>query len=77
MIRNKVSPDQNQAPFNASREIRAAGLNQSGVDFAPSAEEVASRAHLRYGNRTSWPAHAVEHWLEAESQLLVERGLAR
>jgi bacterioferritin len=32
MIPNKVSPDQNQAPSNALREIRAAGLNHIGAD---------------------------------------------
>ena len=39
----------------------------------PSADEVATRAYLRHGNRTSLPEHVITHWFEAESQLLAER----
>jgi hypothetical protein len=36
---------------------------------------VTIRAHSSYGNRISLPDHAVQHWFEAEAQLLVERFL--
>jgi hypothetical protein len=52
---------------------RVAGRNQSGFAMPPSADEVATRAYLRHGNRTSLPEHVITHWFEAESQLLAER----
>ena len=51
--------------------------NQSGIDFVPSPDEVARRAYFSYVNQGSQPGHEVQHWLEAESQLLAERNLTR
>ena len=52
-------------------------VNQGGIDVAPSADEVARRAYFSYVNQGSLPGHDVQHWLEAEAQLLAERNLTR
>ncbi len=54
-----------------------ANLSTNGVDFAPSADEVARRAYFSYQNEGSKPGRDVQHWLEAEAQLLAERNLTR
>jgi hypothetical protein len=38
---------------------------------------VAGRAYFTYVNQGSLPGHDVQHWLEAEAQLLTERNLTR
>jgi len=64
MKNNQFSQDQKQNPARASEMIAAADdLNQSGIDFAPSADEVARRAYFSYVNQGSLPGHEVQHWL--------------
>jgi hypothetical protein len=68
---------QNQKPAGPFQSVAAANSNQNGIDFAPSADEVARRAYFSYVNQGSLPGHDIQHWLEAEAQLLVERSLTR
>jgi hypothetical protein len=68
---------QNQKPAGPFQSVAAANSNQNGIDFAPSADEVARRAYFSYVNQGSLPGHDIQHWLEAEAQLLVERNLTR
>jgi hypothetical protein len=70
---NNSSPSQKSD--SAPRPTPAANLNSNSIDFAPSADEVARRAYLSYGNQVLLPDHAVQHWFEAEAQLLKERYL--
>jgi hypothetical protein len=77
MKHNKFSQDQNQKPANAPRPTSAADLNQSAIDFAPSADEVARRAYFSYVNQGARQGHDVQHWLTAEAELLAERNLTR
>ncbi|MGD1087940.1 MAG: DUF2934 domain-containing protein [Verrucomicrobiota bacterium] len=77
MKHNNFSQDQNQKPANNSRPTATADLNQSGIDFAPSPDEVARRAYFSYVNQGSPQGHEVQHWLDAEAQLLAERKLTR
>jgi hypothetical protein len=77
MKHKSFSQDQNQKPAGASRPTAVADLNQNGIDFAPSADEVARRAYFSYVNEGSLPGHDVQHWLEAEAELLAERNLTR
>ena len=77
MKHKSLSQDQNQKPAGASRPTAVADLNQNGIDFVPSADEVARRAYFSYVNEGSLPGHDVQHWLEAEAQLLAERNLTR
>ena len=59
--------------------MRAAvvGLNQNEIDFEPSPDEVARRAYFSYVNEGSPPGRHVQHWLEAEAELIAERKLTR
>ena len=75
MSHNKYPQDQTLP--NLSRKTPAANLNQNPGDFAPSADEVARRAYFSYVNEGSPPGRDVQHWLEAEAQLLAERNLTR
>ena len=68
---------QNQKPGGASRSTPAADLTPSGIDFAPSPDEVARRAYFTYVNQGSLPGQDVQHWLEAEAQLVAERNVTR
>jgi len=63
---------ENEAPLAV-----ADALNQTPIDFVPSPDEVARRAYLNYVNQGAQPGHDVQHWLEAEKQLLAERNLTR
>jgi hypothetical protein len=72
MKRNKYP----QPPV-ASTAVAAEELEQSRRDFAPSADEVARRAYFSYVNEGSQPGRDVQHWLEAEAELLAERDLTR
>jgi hypothetical protein len=69
--------NQNQKPASVSRPIAIAELNGNEIDFMPSPDEVARRAYFSYVNQGSSQGHEVQHWLEAEAQLLAERNLTR
>ncbi len=45
--------------------------------FVPSPDEVARRAYFVYVNQGSLPGHEVQHWLQAEAELIHERNLTR
>ena len=77
MKHNKSSQQQYPKPARAFPSTAAADVNQGGIDFAPSADEVARRAYFSYVNQGSLPGHDVQHWLEAEADLLAERNLTR
>jgi hypothetical protein len=77
MKHKKISQDQNQNLARASWSAAGADLNQNEIDFAPSPDEVARRAYFSYVNQGSLSGHEVQHWLEAEAQLLAERKLTR
>jgi hypothetical protein len=77
MQRTSLSRNQNQTTVTVSRSPAVADFNQNEVDFAPSADEVARRAYFSYVNEGSRPGRDVQHWLEAEAQLLAERNLTR
>ena len=74
---HKFSQNQNLKPDGASVSAAAADLNQNEIDFAPSPDEVARRAYFSYENEGSLPGRHVQHWLEAEAELLAERKLTR
>ena len=77
MKHKNFSQHQNHKPAGASGPTVTADLNQSGIDFAPSADEVAKRAYFNYMNQGSLPGYELKHWLEAEEQLLAERKLTQ
>jgi hypothetical protein len=77
MKHNKSSPNQNQKAAGVPPPAAVADLNQNEIDFAPSPDEVARKAYFSYVNQGSSEGHEVQHWLEAEAQLLAERNLTR
>jgi len=50
---------------------------QTRVDFVPSPDEVARKAYFTYVNEGSPLGRHVQHWLDAEAQLIAERNLTR
>jgi hypothetical protein len=72
---------QNKYPQNqkstASQSTAAAELINGENNFVPMPDEVARRAYFSYVNQGSPQGHEVQHWLEAEAQLLSERKLTR
>jgi len=75
MKHNKLA--QKQEPASASPPTASAALNPKAINFVPSPDEVARMAYFSYVNQGSLPGHDVQHWLEAEAQLLAERNLTR
>jgi len=69
--------DQNQKPAGAARVAAAGELNQNKINFLPAPHEVAGRAYLSYINQGSQHGRDVEHWLNAESELVEERNRTR
>jgi len=66
-------------PLTASASLATTATNSSHIkiEFAPSADEVALKVYLNYGNRSSLPGDELQRWLEAEAQLLAERNATR
>ncbi|MBC8096582.1 MAG: DUF2934 domain-containing protein [Akkermansiaceae bacterium] len=68
---------QNPKLARTARAVTAEKLDQSEIDFAGDADEVARRAYFSYVNQGSPSGRAVQHWLEAEAELIAERNLTR
>ena len=77
MKHNKLSKNRHQEPASASLPPPVAALSRAETDFTPSPDEVARRAYFTYVNEGSRPGHEVQHWLQAEAELLTERNLTR
>jgi len=72
---NHQAPNHNQAA--APRPTSAATFNANEIDFTPAPDEVARRAYFTYVNQGSPDGHEVQHWLQAEAELIAERKLTR
>jgi hypothetical protein len=57
---------------SVSRSTTASNKNHIKIDFVPSADEVARKVCVNYGNLGSLPGDEVQRWLEAEVELLTE-----
>ena len=77
MKHSKFSQAHNLTLASVSRPTVVADLNQGGIDFVPSPDEVARRAYFSYVNQGSLQGHEVQHWLAAEAELIRERNLTR
>ena len=66
-------------PLVASTSLPTSTTNSNHIkiDFAPTADEVARKVYINYGSQSSLPGDELQHWLEAEAQLLAERNVAR
>jgi hypothetical protein len=67
----------NQKPVQAPRPNSMVPLNGIQNDFTPAPDEVARRAYFTYVNQGSKEGHEVQHWLQAEAELIAERQLTR
>jgi len=54
-----------------------AARDSAEADFTPSPDEVARKAYFTYVNEGSRDGHEVQHWLQAEAELIAERQLTR
>ena len=52
-------------------------LSQNEINFTPAPDEVARKAYFTYVNQGSPDGHEVQHWLQAEAELIAERQLTR
>jgi hypothetical protein len=77
MKRNKITEHKAAKPTSSAPPILLADVNQNGIDFAPSADEVSRRAYFSYENQGSHQGNDVQHWLAAEAELIAERNLTR
>ena len=68
---------ENQKPAAASQRIPVIGPSQNEINFTPAPDEVARRAYFTYVNQGSQSGHEVQHWLQAEAELLAERNRTR
>ena len=75
MKHHKLS--QTQTAVLAPRPTSAAGADQNEIDFTPAPDEVARKAYFAYENQGSQPGHEVQHWLQAEADLIAERNQTR
>lgn len=77
MKHNKYPQDQTQKPANTPHPTTAANMTAAEFNFTPAPEEVARRAYFAYVNQGSPNGHEVQHWLQAESDLINEHRLIR
>jgi hypothetical protein len=77
MKHNKTYQDRNRQESDSLPSPATEELKQKEADFAASQDEVARRAYFTYVNQGSQPGHDVQHWLQAEAQLIEERDLTR
>jgi hypothetical protein len=76
MKHNRYPKDQAEQPLNFTKPAPA-GLNSNEADFMLPPDEVARRAYFTYVNQGSRDGHEVQHWLQAEAELIAERQLTR
>jgi len=77
MKENLYSNNQSQIPAGAPQPISPIALNARETAFTPSPDEVARRACFTDVNQGSRDGHEVQHWLQAEADLIAERRLTR
>lgn len=67
----------NDKPVGPALSEPAPDSDRAGIDYVPSPDEVARRAYFTYLNEGSPLGRHVQHWLDAEAQLIAERNLTR
>ena len=70
-------PSRNLKLGGTPRSATPAEGNHNETDFVASADEVARRAYFSYVNQGSPSGRDVQHWLEAEAELIAERNRTR
>jgi hypothetical protein len=73
-MKNKIFlNNQRQIPAGAPQPISPRALNGNETAYSPSPDLVARRAYSIYVNEGSRDGHEVQHWLQAEADLIAER----
>jgi hypothetical protein len=76
-MKNTHPNSQNHKPAGAPQPQSRETLKAQESAFIPSPDEVARRAYFTYVNEGSADGHEVQHWLQAEAELIAERNLTR
>ncbi len=78
MKHNHSPQNQNQSQNStAARPPAPTALSRDETNFTPAPDEVARRAFFAYENQGSQSGHEVQHWLQAEADLIAERNRTR
>ena len=73
----KNTPFAQESNPAGSKSAPNPGPDPSGADFIPCPEEVARAAYFCYVNEGSPEGRHVQHWLDAEADLIRERNKTR
>ena len=76
MKNTKYTQSQNQKSATAPRPTPTA-LCRNEISFVAAPDEIARRAYSSYENTGSLPGQEVQHWLQAEAELIAERNQTR
>ena len=76
MKNNKYPQGPHQKPAGTTMSA-GTGLSQNETNFAHSPDEVSRKAYFSYVNQGSRQGHEVQHWLQAEAELIAERNRTR
>jgi hypothetical protein len=68
---------QNQKPSGTPQPAAPVPSSQNEINFTPSSDEIARKAYFAFVNQGSQSGHEVQHWLDAEAQLIAERNRNR
>lgn len=68
---------QNQKPAGAPLPTAPMSSGQNEINFTPSPDEIARKAYFTFVNQGSKSGQEVQHWLQAEAELIQERNLTR
>ncbi len=60
-----------------SRPLSAEILKRGETAYSPAPDEVARKAYFTYVNQGAPEGRAVQHWLDAEAELIAERNRTR
>jgi hypothetical protein len=76
-MKHSNSPQHKPTTSPPNPEPSAAQLAAGAVSFVPAPDAVARKAYFTYVNQGSRPGHEVQHWLQAEAELIAERNRTR
>ncbi|MDZ4403586.1 DUF2934 domain-containing protein [Prosthecobacter sp.] len=63
-------------PFTTAATLDATEpMNDNITPFAPTEDEIADRAYLKFQNQGASDGHDLTHWLAAETELIAEHAL--
>jgi len=76
-MKHHNSPQKHEPTPPPAPKPSAETLQAGAKDFVEATDEIARRAYFTYVNQGSKPGHEVQHWLQAEAELIAERNRTR